>query len=153
MRATRPLKSIFGLVGLVVTAYGTYAGLTWFRYGARRIRSADEGDGLLDRLIPEYDVSERHHMRIAAPAAVVLQSAREPTSRPLVGRAQAVQRALPCERARFSPGILADSLDRAGTAEKFRRMARAATLARMTSNSRKRQDCSCRLRGSKDDEM
>lgn len=41
---------------------------------ARRVEQADE---LLDRFIPGYEVAERHHVSIAAPAAVVFHLARE----------------------------------------------------------------------------
>jgi hypothetical protein len=37
----------------------------------------DEYDGLLDRFMPAYDVVERHHIRVAAPAAATLDAARE----------------------------------------------------------------------------
>jgi hypothetical protein len=52
-------------------------GMTYARYG--RIRPhADPAarDDALDRLMPRYDVVERHHVRIAAPAGVVLDEAR-----------------------------------------------------------------------------
>lgn len=64
-------------VGIAAGAYGVYAALTWRRYG--RIRSDDdpERDELLDRFMPVYEVVERHHIRVAAPAAVTLAAARE----------------------------------------------------------------------------
>lgn len=51
--------------------------MTWYRYG--RLPEADdpERDELLDRFMPVYEVVERHHIRVAAPAAVTLAAARE----------------------------------------------------------------------------
>lgn len=63
-------------VGLAAAAYGSYAAVTWYRYG--RISNAGQHqDDLLDRFMPEYEIVERHHIRITAPAAVTLQAARQ----------------------------------------------------------------------------
>jgi hypothetical protein len=35
----------------------------------------DEADRLLDEFIPTYEVVERHHVRVAAPAAIALAAA------------------------------------------------------------------------------
>jgi hypothetical protein len=51
---------------------------TWYRYG--RVTShavAEDGDALLDQFIPTYEVAERHHVRIAAPAAITFAAATE----------------------------------------------------------------------------
>lgn len=63
--------------GIAAGAYGAYAAITWYRYG--RVSQADgpEGDGRLDRFMPVYEVVERHHVRVAAPAALTLAAARE----------------------------------------------------------------------------
>jgi hypothetical protein len=63
--------------GIAAGVYGAYAALTWWRYG--RVPRSDEGehDELLDRFMPVYEVVERHHIRIAAPAALTLAAARE----------------------------------------------------------------------------
>jgi hypothetical protein len=63
--------------GAALGAYATLAAVTWLRYG--RIPSAQraEWDELLDRFMPDYEVVERHHVRVAAPAAVTLAAARE----------------------------------------------------------------------------
>lgn len=63
--------------GVAVASYGTYAGVTWFRYGHVRPPSGGAADSLLDRFIPDYDVVERHSRRIAAPADVTFAAARE----------------------------------------------------------------------------
>jgi hypothetical protein len=56
--------------GLAAGAYAAYAGSTYWRYGHVRPSVGDEGDALLDRFMPTYEVVERHQQRIAAPADV-----------------------------------------------------------------------------------
>lgn len=63
--------------GVGVAAYGLYAAVAWLRYGSVSEATPDERDELLDQFIPEYDVVERHHVRVAAPAPVTLEAARE----------------------------------------------------------------------------
>jgi len=58
----------------------TYAGLmtaAYLRYGHPQSPAPEESDALLDRFMPRYEVAERHHIRIAAPASVVLAAARD----------------------------------------------------------------------------
>ena len=71
---------------LAAAGYGAYAGVAWSRYGRPARPHRDEEDEMLDRLMPAYDVVERHHVDIAAPAAVTLEVASnlELTSHPLV---------------------------------------------------------------------
>ena len=65
-------------VGLAAASYAAYAGVTWYRYGEVTDSSGrEDADPLLDRFIPLYEVAERHHVRIAAPAALTLQAAIE----------------------------------------------------------------------------
>jgi hypothetical protein len=64
-------------LGAAAGAYAGYAALTWRRYGSVRPPDADETDPLLDRFMPEYEVVERHHIRVDAPAAVTLDAASE----------------------------------------------------------------------------
>jgi hypothetical protein len=64
-------------VGLAAAAYGTYVGITWYRYGDAPLPNPDEQDPLLDRFMPSYEAAERHDIRVAAPAAVTLAVARE----------------------------------------------------------------------------
>jgi hypothetical protein len=67
-----------GGLGLAAGAYLAHAAWTWLSYGqVRRVNTAAESDPLLDAFIPDYDVRERHRVRIAAPAAVTLAAARE----------------------------------------------------------------------------
>jgi hypothetical protein len=55
--------------------YAAIVGRTWSRYGQVPSASPDERDPLLDQFMPEYDVEERHHVRIAAPGAIALAAA------------------------------------------------------------------------------
>jgi hypothetical protein len=63
--------------GLLVTGYAAVAGTQWVRYGHVTPAGADQRDPLLDRFMPEDEVAERHHVRVAAPAAVTLAAAAE----------------------------------------------------------------------------
>jgi hypothetical protein len=72
----RSLRWALDGLALLAVGYGTYVAATWLRYGcAAPPRSSDEMDPLLDRFMPEYEVAERHHMRVAAPAEVVMATA------------------------------------------------------------------------------
>ena len=72
--------------GLAAASYGLYVGFTWSGYGHPKGSRPDERDELLDRFIPTFDVVERHHVRVNAPAAVTLAAARtmELSSVPIV---------------------------------------------------------------------
>ena len=48
--------------------YLGHAAAAWIRYGHVK---PGEGDPLLDAALPDYEVAERHHIRVAAPAEVV----------------------------------------------------------------------------------
>jgi hypothetical protein len=58
-------------------AYATVAGVAWYRYGRTSESQADEQDELLDSFMPKYEVLERHHIRVAAPAELTFAAARE----------------------------------------------------------------------------
>lgn len=63
-------------VGLAAASYAAYVATAWFRYGkVTRRPDNDDRDVLLDQFMPAYDVAERHHVRIGAPAAVTFQVA------------------------------------------------------------------------------
>jgi hypothetical protein len=64
-----------GSLGLMAVGYGAVVGTTWYRYGHIASAGSDERDPLLDEFMPEYDVAERHHVRVAAPAAMTLSAA------------------------------------------------------------------------------
>jgi hypothetical protein len=71
----RVMRWTAGGLGLLAVGYATVAGTTWYRYGRVPSASPDERDPLLDQFMPAYDVSERHHVRVAAPAAMTLSAA------------------------------------------------------------------------------
>jgi hypothetical protein len=62
---------------LAAGAYAAYVGVAWARYGHAARPHGDDEDRLLDRFMPTYDVAERHHITVAAPAHVTLAAARE----------------------------------------------------------------------------
>lgn len=64
--------------GLAAASYAAYVAATWYRYGrVTRDVGADDRDALLDQFMPTYDVAERHHVRIAAPAEITFAAAAE----------------------------------------------------------------------------
>ena len=71
------LKWAAGALGVAAGAYAGYVGVTWLRYGHTVPASADDADPLLDQFMPVYDVAERHHIHIAAPAEVTFTAACE----------------------------------------------------------------------------
>jgi hypothetical protein len=71
------LKWSAGAVGFVAGTYATYVGVAWLRYGEASQATGDEADALLDRFMPDYEVAERHHIRVAAPAEITLAAACE----------------------------------------------------------------------------
>src|SRR2546428_3940499 len=61
--------------GLAAASYFANAGMTWYRFGHVERAAAQDEDPLLDRFMPVYDVVERHHLRVAAPAQITLSAA------------------------------------------------------------------------------
>jgi hypothetical protein len=70
-------KSCAAVIGVGVAAYGTLAGAAWLRYGQVEAAEANEADAELDRFMPRYDIVERHHINVEAPAALTFASACE----------------------------------------------------------------------------
>lgn len=62
---------------LAAGAYAAYAAVTWLRYGKTARPRPDEADDLLDRFMPDYEVVERHHIHVKAPAAITLAAAKD----------------------------------------------------------------------------
>jgi hypothetical protein len=60
---------------LAAGAYATYVGVTWVRYGHPPPATAGDADPLLDHFMREYEVAERHHIRVMAPADITLSAA------------------------------------------------------------------------------
>ena len=59
-----------------VAGYGSCVAAGWFGYGRPRPPKRDEADALLDAFMPQYDVVERQHIEVAAPAAMTFGAAR-----------------------------------------------------------------------------
>jgi hypothetical protein len=66
-----------GLAGLFAAGWASASAATWLRFGRNCQPMTEEADALLHRVMPTYDIAERHHIRVAAPAALTLQAARE----------------------------------------------------------------------------
>lgn len=98
--------------GAAAFIYAALAGVMWVRYGSVAEPDGGEADPLLDRFMPVYEVAERHHIRVDAPAAVTLDAAREadieasPVVRAIFRTRELVMGASGT-RAR-TPGLLAD---------------------------------------------
>jgi hypothetical protein len=79
MRSKRYIRAVLrGLTasaGLGAAAYTTYVAVTWFRYGRPKKPVGDQADLLLDRFMPVYEVVERHHLCVAAPADLTFAAA------------------------------------------------------------------------------
>jgi hypothetical protein len=72
------VRCLASAMGLAVLACAFYVGATWLRYGhPARPASAEDADSLLDRFMPVYEVAERHHVRVAAPAEISFATASE----------------------------------------------------------------------------
>jgi hypothetical protein len=100
-------------VGLSAAAYGAFAAMAWYRYGVVSPPDPAEADALLDRFMPVYEIVERHHIAVAAPAATTLDAARHARleSSPLVRaifRAREVLMGASADRHARAPGLLAD---------------------------------------------
>jgi hypothetical protein len=69
-------QGALAVAGLAAGGYLTYTALAWARYGRARAARGREADALLDRFMPAYDVVERHHIAVNAPAEDVLAAAK-----------------------------------------------------------------------------
>ena len=75
-RFVRPAVSLLTAASaLSIAAYAASAAGAWRGYGSPPSPETDERDELLDRFIPVYDIVERHHIAIDAPAPDVLAAA------------------------------------------------------------------------------
>lgn len=113
-RVRSGLKWTAGALGLATGAYASYVGMTWLRYGHPAPARAGEADPLLDRFMPMYEIVERHHIGVAAPAAVTLDVAREvdlqgsPVVRTIIRAREVILGATPDDRPR-PRGLLAET--------------------------------------------
>jgi hypothetical protein len=71
------LKWLAAAIGAAAGAYGVYVGAAWIGYGRPPAAAPDEIDPLLDRFMPVYDIAERHHIGVGAPADVTFAAACE----------------------------------------------------------------------------
>jgi hypothetical protein len=69
------LRGVASMVGLAGASYAAYVGVTWLRYGHPAPAAPDDIDAFLDRFMPVYEVVERHHLAVAAPAVVTFAAA------------------------------------------------------------------------------
>ena len=56
-------------------AYAAHTAYTWLRYGHAPAPAPEEQDPLLDRFMPRYDIVDRLHVPVKAPADVTLATA------------------------------------------------------------------------------
>ncbi|MBV8580017.1 MAG: hypothetical protein JOZ86_05230 [Candidatus Eremiobacteraeota bacterium] len=73
-------RNLAGATALAVSlapavGWATYAAVAWLGYG--RLGVDRRPDTLLDRFMPAYEVTERHELRVAAPASLTYAAARE----------------------------------------------------------------------------
>jgi hypothetical protein len=63
-------------IAVVITTYLSYVSVTWLTYGRSLAAAADEdAEQVLDNFMPVYDVAERQHVRVAAPAETTFSAA------------------------------------------------------------------------------
>lgn len=70
-------RVLAGAAGAAAGAYLAYVATAWARFGRPPGPRADAEDDQLDHFMPRYDVVERHHIKVRAPAAVTMQAAYE----------------------------------------------------------------------------
>ncbi len=71
----RALRVVGGAVAAGAGVYGGYVAVTYLRFGRASVKAGK--NRLLDRLMPEYEVRERHSVSVSAPADTTLAAARE----------------------------------------------------------------------------
>src|SRR5262245_44744107 len=76
-RFGRGVKWTVTAAGVALATYRTVAGLTWLRYGHPARPRGQDVDALLDRFMPEYEVAERHRVRIRVSAETAMRAAGE----------------------------------------------------------------------------
>jgi hypothetical protein len=70
----RALTGIGGAVAAATVLYGGYVAITYLRFGRAACKA--ERNPLLDRLMPEYEVCERHAVTVSAPADLAFRASR-----------------------------------------------------------------------------
>ena len=69
-RLRTALKWTAGAVGFATATYASYVGVTWVRYGHPERPDVDDADAFLERFMPTFEVAERRHIAVAAPADI-----------------------------------------------------------------------------------
>jgi hypothetical protein len=70
-------RILLGGAGFAAGAYASLAAMAWLRYGhPSHPRDARARDPLLDDFMPLYDIAERHHVAVRAPAGATLAAAK-----------------------------------------------------------------------------
>jgi hypothetical protein len=70
-------KFVWTTAAVVASSYAAYLGMTWLQYGRPKKAGCCGMDELLDMFMPVYDVVDRHHISVDAPADVTLSAAKE----------------------------------------------------------------------------
>jgi hypothetical protein len=73
IRTGRLGGAVLGAAGIAALSYAGYVAATWARYGRRD--GPRSPDPLLDRFMPDYEIRERHELRVAAPAEMTYAAA------------------------------------------------------------------------------
>lgn len=71
----RLVKILSGMTGAALATFAGYVGYTYAAYG--RSPRQLETESVLDEFVPDYEVRERHHIRVDAPAEIVMAAAHE----------------------------------------------------------------------------
>ena len=62
--------------GVAAASYAAVVGYAWLCYGdVRPAARPEEQDALLDQFMPKYEVAERHHIQVDAPADITFDAA------------------------------------------------------------------------------
>ena len=82
MKAKHYTRLVGGLLAggtaIAAATYATHAAITWYRYGRTKHQmTGEESDALLDLYIQDYEIAERHDIRVAAPAEITFAAACE----------------------------------------------------------------------------
>jgi hypothetical protein len=77
MRIRTALKWAAASLGVAVGVYAGYVATAWTRYGRPPAPRSRDDDPLLDAFMPVYDIVERHHVRVGAPADITFAAACE----------------------------------------------------------------------------
>jgi hypothetical protein len=71
----RALHNIGLGLGIAAAGYAVLVTRAYWKYGKPLSATPDQVDPALDRFMPSYEIAERHHVRVSAPADVTLRAA------------------------------------------------------------------------------